>query len=90
MNTVIGIIIIISEIAALTPVLEIPLDISDCIFIATANTLETVARPLIDRMEVISLRSYTRSEKLAIFKTIYSNSRMMISKSAIRPPNVLR
>lgn len=48
--------------------LELPLNLSDCIFIATANTLETVARPLIDRMEVISLRSYTRNEKLAIFK----------------------
>lgn len=48
--------------------LEIPLDLSDCIFIATANTLETVSRPLIDRMEIISLSSYTRSEKLSIFK----------------------
>ncbi len=48
--------------------LELPLDLSDCVFIATANNLETVARPLIDRMEVISLRSYTRGEKLAIFK----------------------
>lgn len=48
--------------------LEIPLDLSDCVFIATANTLDTVARPLIDRMEIMSLPSYTRSEKLAIFK----------------------
>lgn len=48
--------------------LEIPLDLSDCVFVATANTLETVARPLIDRMEILSIPSYTRSEKLAIFK----------------------
>lgn len=48
--------------------LEIPIDLSDCVFIATANTLETVARPLIDRMEILSLPSYTRNEKLAIFK----------------------
>lgn len=48
--------------------LELPLDLSDCVFIATANTLETVSRPLIDRMEILSLPSYTRSEKVAIFK----------------------
>ena len=48
--------------------LEIPLDLSDCVFVATANTLETVARPLIDRMEILSIPSYTRNEKLAIFK----------------------
>ena len=48
--------------------LEIPLDLSECVFIATANTLDTVSRPLIDRMEIISISSYTRSEKIAIFK----------------------
>ncbi len=48
--------------------LEIPIDLSECVFVATANTLDTVSRPLIDRMEVISISSYTRSEKIAIFK----------------------
>ena len=48
--------------------LEIPLDLSECVFVATANTLDTVSRPLIDRMEIISITSYTRSEKIAIFK----------------------
>lgn len=48
--------------------LEIPIDLSQCIFVATANTLETVSRPLIDRMEIISVSSYTRSEKISIFK----------------------
>lgn len=48
--------------------LEIPLDLSECVFIATANTLDTVSRPLIDRMEIIPISSYTRSEKIAIFK----------------------
>ena len=47
---------------------EIPFDLSDCIFIATANTLETVARPLIDRMEIIELHTYTKSEKMSIAK----------------------
>ncbi|KAI4453799.1 atp dependent lon protease family member [Holotrichia oblita] len=48
--------------------IELPVDLSDCMFIATANTLETVARPLIDRMEIIELHTYTRHEKLAIAK----------------------
>lgn len=47
---------------------ELPFDLSDCIFIATANTLETVARPLIDRMEIIELHTYTKSEKMSIAK----------------------
>ena len=47
---------------------ELPVDLSDCMFIATANTLDTVPRPLIDRMEVIELNTYTPKEKLAIAK----------------------
>ncbi len=47
---------------------EFPFDISDCIFIATANTLDTVPRPLLDRMEIIKLPAYTLSEKIDIFK----------------------
>ena len=46
--------------------IELPVDLSDCLFIATANTLDTVPRPLIDRMEIIELKIYTRHEKLAI------------------------
>ncbi len=47
---------------------EMPFDLSDCIFIATANTLDTVPRPLIDRMEIIHLETYTKSEKIGIAK----------------------
>ncbi|MCI8331914.1 MAG: endopeptidase La [Clostridiales bacterium] len=48
--------------------MEIPIDLSKCVFIATANTLETVQRPLIDRMEIIEMQAYTREEKLSIAK----------------------
>ena len=47
---------------------ELPFDLSDCIFIATANTLDTVPRPLIDRMEIIELHTYTKSQKMGIAK----------------------
>ena len=47
---------------------ELPYDLSDCLFIATANTLDTVPRPLIDRMEIIEMQSYTKREKINIAK----------------------
>ena len=47
---------------------ELPVDLSDCLFIATANDIDNIPRPLLDRMEVIELKIYTRHEKLAIAK----------------------
>lgn len=46
--------------------IETPIDLSDCLFITTANTLSTIPQPLIDRMEIVEMKIYTREEKFSI------------------------
>jgi len=67
--------------------LELPLDLSDVFFVATANDLDTIAKPLLDRMEIIEVSSYTENEKYHI-ATDYLVSKQ-IDKNGLKPEQLV-
>jgi ATP-dependent Lon protease len=66
--------------------LEIELDLSDVLFIATANVIETIPQPLLDRMEVVRLDGYTEDEKVAIARDHLLSRRT--EQAGLRPDEV--
>jgi len=74
--------------------LDLPWDLSKTLFITTANTLDTIPRPLLDRMEILRLSGYTEEEKVAIAKKYLSPRQLKESgvsaEQAIIPDETIR
>lgn len=66
--------------------IELPFDLSDVLFITTANTLETIAPPLLDRMEIIRLTGYTASEKHHIARGYLMSK--ALEKTGMKPEQI--
>ena len=65
---------------------EIPIDLSEVLFIATANTTETIPKPLLDRMEMIEINSYTANEKFHIAREHLVKKEL--HRNGIRPEEI--
>lgn len=66
--------------------IEVPLDLSDVLFIATANTTDTIPAPLLDRMEVVEVSGYTENEKFHIAKEHLINKQL--KKNGLKKSNL--
>src|SRR6185436_7862044 len=66
--------------------LEVELDLSEVLFVATANVVDTIPGPLRDRMEIISLDGYTEDEKVAIAK--HHLVERQLERAGLRPDEV--
>ena len=69
---------------------ELPIDLSNVLFIATANTTQTIPGPLLDRMEVIEVNSYTENEKFHIARNYLVEKQKDRMRPEERPAGNLR
>lgn len=65
---------------------ELPVDLSEVLFIATANSMDTIPKPLLDRMEIIEISSYTENEKFHIAKDHLWEKQL--TKNGLKPEQV--
>ena len=68
--------------------LDTPVDMSKVLFMCTANTLDTIPNPLLDRMEVIRLSGYDVPEKIAISQQVSERSERALKKNENNTSNV--